>query len=209
MRKLKIIGVDIFLEKRKTRMYVGKLSKVDGKLVFTYDENYFRAKNIIPLGPEFPLTQRQFTSKKLFSSLEDRIPSTQNPAYPEYCMIMGIDPKERDPLILLSTIGSKGPSSFIFYPFFERKVASQDLIKFREYLRLTTREFAAVFEFSQASLSAFEKNRITGNEILKRLEIILNFPSVALDLLLINGGHLTYEKWLAATNNLKKTEHLE
>jgi HipA-like protein len=203
MRNLKITGVDIFLEKRKTRLRAGTLIRNHGKLVFTYDEHYFKAKNVIPLGPEFPLTQKEFTSESLFPSLVDRIPSVQNPAYPEYCLAMGVDPKERDPIILLSTIGRKGPSSFIFYPVFERKLVAEDVIKFRESLGLTTREFSAVFEFSQSSLNALERNRILGSEILKRLEIILNFPNVALDLLLINGGHLIYEKWIKATNKLK------
>lgn len=206
MRNLKIIGVNIFLEKRRTRLHVGILRNVNTKLVFTYDEHYFKAKNIIPLGPEFPLTQREFISEKLFPSLEDRIPSIQNPAYPEYCSAMGIDLKERDPIILLSTIGRKGPSSFIFYPIFERKITAEDVISFREWLGLTTREFSAVFEFSQSSLNALERNRILGNEILKRLEIILNFPNVALDFLLINGGNLFYEKWIAATNKLNTSD---
>lgn len=206
MRNLKIIGVDIFLEKRRTRLHVGILKRENAKLVFTYDENYFKAKNIIPLGPEFPLTQREFSSEKLFPSLEDRIPSLQNPAYPEYCSAMGIDLKERDPIILLPTIGRKGPSSFIFYPIFERKVTTEDVIKFRESLGLTTREFSAIFEFSQSSLNALERNRILGSEILKRLEIILNFPNVALDFLLVNGGHLIHEKWIKATNKLKEQQ---
>jgi HipA-like protein len=114
MRNLKIVGVYIFLEKRKTRLHVGVLKRTEGRMIFTYDDHYFTMKNIIPLGPEFPLTQKQFVSDQLFPSLEDRIPSQQNPAYPEYCQLARIDPKERDQLILLSTIGRKGPSSFIF-----------------------------------------------------------------------------------------------
>ncbi len=206
MRNLKIIGVDVFLEKRRTRLHVGMLKRVNAKLLFAYGECYFKSKNIIPLGPEFPLTQREFISEKLFPSFEDRIPSKQNPAYPEYCLAMGIDPKEQDPIILLSTIGRKGPSSFIFYPIFERKITAEDVIRFRESLGLTTREFSSIFEFSQSSLNALERNRILGSEILKRLEIVLNFPNVALDLLLINGGHLIYEKWITAHNKLKAIE---
>lgn len=204
MRKLKIIGVDIFLEKRKTRLHVGVLKKMNEKIIFTYDDHYFTAKNIIPLGPEFPLTQKQFTANELFPSLQDRIPSQQNPAYPEYCQLMGIDTKEKDPLILLSTIGKKGPSSFIFSPLFERNMKPEDLIKFRESLGLTTREFAKAFEFSQPSLNALERGRTSGKDILKRLEILLNFPAVALDLLILNSGCLVYDKWIAAVAQLKK-----
>lgn len=202
MRPLKVIGIDIFLEKRKSRLHVGELKRIDGKLIFTYDDQYFKAKNIIPLGPEFPLTQKQFISDKLFPSLEDRIPSQKNPAYPEYCQQMGIDPKERDPLILLSTIGQKGPSSFVFSPIYDRKISVEDLTAFREFLELTTREFSAVFEFSQSSLNAWEKNRTSGKDILKRLEILLNYPVVAIDLLSFNRGHLAHSKWMRATEKL-------
>lgn len=208
MRKLKIIGVDIFLEKRKTRLHVGVLRRMNGKIIFTYDDHYFTAKNIIPLGPEFPLTQKQFVSDQLFFSLEDRIPSRQNPAYPEYCELMGIDPKEQDVFVLLSTIGKKGPSSFIFSPLFERNIGPENLIEFRELLGLTTREFASVFEFSQASLNALERGRTSGKDILKRLEILLNYPVVALDFLLLNGGYITNDKSNAAFEKLKRlAEH--
>lgn len=203
MQNLKITGVDIFLEKRKTRLHVGTLVRSEEEFVFTYDEHYFKAKHVIPLGPEFPLTQREFVSDSLFPSFVDRIPSVQNPAYPEYCLSMGVDPKERDPIVLLSTIGRKGPSSFIFYPIFERKITPEEVTHFRESLGFTTREFAAVFEFSQTSINALERNRIFGSEILKRLEMILNFPDVALNFLQLNGGYLTYEKWMTASRRLK------
>jgi HipA-like protein len=206
MRKLKIIGVNIFLEKRKTRLCVGVLKRMNGKLTFSYDDHYFAAKNIIPLGPEFPLTQKHFVSNQLFPSLEDRIPSKQNPAYPEYCKLMGIDPGERDPLILLSTIGKKGPSSFVFSPLFERNMRPEDLVKFRESLGLTTREFANAFEFSQPALNALERGRTSGKDMLKRLEILLNFPAVALDLLRSNSGYLHYDKWIAAVKYLKASD---
>ena len=204
MRHLKIIGVDVFLERRKTRLHVGELAKINDKFVFTYDEGYFKANNIIPLGPEFPLTQKKIESDRLFPSLEDRIPSKQNPAYSEYCQSMGVDPKEKDPLILLSTIGKKGPSSFVFSPVFERKILLEDLKNFREFLGLTTREFASVFEFSQSSINAFENGRTSGKDILKKFEILLNFPEVALDLLFLNSGCLVYEKWKIASQKLKE-----
>lgn len=203
MRALEIIGIFVFLKKRKTQTLVGRLCKIDQKFVFTYEDSYLNDKYSIALGPEFPLTQKEFSSDKLFPSLEDRIPSVQNPAYPEYCLAMGIDPNERDPFILLSTVGSKGPSSFIFYPIFKRDISPKEIIEFRNMLGLTTREFAAVFEFSQNSLNAFEKGRRKGVEILKRLEILLHFPAVALYFLSINSGYLPYEKWLDASEKLE------
>lgn len=203
MSELKIIGVDVFLEKRKIRLHVGILNMKEGKFVFTYDENYFKANNIIPLGPEFPLTQREFVSGRLFPSFEDRIPSPQNPAYSEYCEYMRIVHTELNPFVLLSTIGKKGPSSFIFYPIFEREISATDVLKFRKSLGLTTREFASVFEFSQASLNAFERNRSSGKDILKRLEIIINYPDVASDFLLRNGGNLIHAKLAYALIKLR------
>lgn len=203
MLKKKIIGVDIFLEKRKTRLHVGMLNKIDGKFVFTYSEPYFKAKHAIPLGPELPLTQRKFSSEKLFPSLEDRIPSLHNPAYPEYCAAMGISPNEKDPIVLLSTIGKRGPSSFMFYPIFEREITAEDAIQFRNQLGMTTREFAAVFEFSQSALNAFERKRSAGNKIRKQLEIIIHFPDIALNFLSMNGGCLIHEKWVKAMQVLE------
>jgi len=194
MRNLKIVGVDIFLEKRKTRLHVGVLNKKQAKFIFTYAETYFKAKSALPLGPEFPLIQRQFESEKLFASFEDRIPSRQNPAYSEYCQVLGVDPAENNPLVLLSTIGKKGPSSFIFYPIFERQITAEELITFRQSLGLTTREFANVFELSQSSLNALERKRSSGKDLLRRLQIIFRFPSVALYFLTVNGGCLIHDK---------------
>lgn len=200
---LKIIGVAVFLEKRMTRVFVGTLRRVNQKLVFTYDEAYFRAKHVIPLGPEFPLTQRQFKSKTLFPSFEDRIPSTQNPAYEEYCLSTGIDPQEKDPLLLLSAIGRRGPSSFVFYPIFERTISIEDVIAFRQFLRLTTREFTHIFEISKSSLNALESKKSSGKDLLKRLELILKFPDIALYFITINGGILSPDKLNQAIQKLR------
>jgi DNA-binding XRE family transcriptional regulator len=204
MRSLKIVGVFVFLKKRKTQVLVGRLRKVGKKFIFTYEDSYFNAKQSIALGPEFSLTQKEFISDKLFLTFVDRIPSVQNPAYPEYCLAMGIDPNEQDPFVLLSTIGSKGPSSFIFHPMYKRDISPKEIVAFRTMLGLTTRNFANVFEFSQSSLNAVERGRTKGSEILKRLEIILNFPDIALYLLQVNSGFLTFEKWLEVNEKLKK-----
>ncbi|MBT3393685.1 MAG: hypothetical protein HN411_01060 [Waddliaceae bacterium] len=204
MYNLKIIGVNVFLRKTKTHTHVGVLKKEQGSFVFIYDDQYFTSRNALSLGPEFPLTKREFISTTLFPSFNDRIPSRQNPAYPEYCLSMGIDTSESDPIILLCTIGRKGPSSFVFAPLFERGISSQNLIDFRNSLNLTTREFAQVFEFSQASLNAFETNKTSGKNIVKRLEMIILFPSVALYLLKINSGVLIYQKRINAINEIKK-----
>jgi hypothetical protein len=159
---------------------------------------------VIPLGPEFPLTQRTFESKTLFPSFDDRIPSRHNPAYEDYCFATGIDPAEKDPFVLLSAIGRRGPSSFVFYPLFDRSISIAEVIAFRKSLNFSTREFAYVFEISQSALNAFERTRSSGKDLLKRLELILKFPAVALYLVTVNGGILSPGKLAHATKTLSK-----
>src|SRR5207249_2550742 len=125
-----------------------------------------------------------------------RIPSNQNPAYQEYCRAMGVQADENDVIVLLSTIGRKGPSSFIFYPIYQHTITSTELLKYRKFLGFTTREFAHVFELTQASLTALERNRVKGTSLFRKLEIILAYPAVALNFLLINGGILVREKFV-------------
>jgi DNA-binding XRE family transcriptional regulator len=72
---------------------------------------------------------------------------------------MNIDPNEKDPFILLSSIAKKGPSSFVFEPLYERDFSILDIINFRKFLKLTTREFAYIFEISQSSINALERKR--------------------------------------------------
>jgi DNA-binding XRE family transcriptional regulator len=181
-KKKSFSAIAVYLEKRKTRILVGKLHLLNdlGLFEFVYNESYLHAKSIIPLGPEFPLTQRVFRSAKLFPSLIDRIPSKENPAYKEYCQATGIDVNEEDPIILLGTIGKKGPSSFVFEPLDEDEFTKEDLIAFRKELGLTTREFATCFDLSQAALTRIENGHSSGNELLKRIKIYKLFPEVAL-----------------------------
>lgn len=188
-------GILVFLEKRKTRVFVGTLIKHAHQFIFTYDDRYIRMKNIIPLGPELPLTQKRYTSSHLFPSFEDRLPSKDNPAYPEYCQAMGIDAQEKDPFILLSTIGHRGPSHFVFSPLYEEIFGVENVIQYRNLLNLTTREFGELFEIPQASLNALERGRSSGKDLLKRLELIVKFPDVALYLLEVNGGYLVSDKY--------------
>ena len=198
-------SIAIFLEKRKTRQFVGSLTYLKDKHVFefTYDENYLYAKNIIPLGPEFPLTQRSFRSKKLFPSLQDRIPSKENSAYPEYCQAMGIPVDETNPIILLGTIGKKGPSSFVFEPIYESTFNGEALRNFRLELGLTTREFSLCFDVPRITLVYIENGQSTGKEILKRIEIYQRFPEVALSEIQRHGGAINHQKKRNAIKILK------
>jgi HipA-like protein len=204
MRPVKTIGVDVFLEKRTTRQHVGILQKIGRKFVFTYSDSYFKARHAIPLGPEFPLTEKKVTSTTFFLSLEDRIPSRKNPAYEEYCAAVGVSPEEQNPLVLLSTLGRKGPSSFVFYPILSYEITAKDILSFRQELGLTTREFANIFEISQKSLNAIETGRSESHETFRRIEILMLFPALALHFLTLNRGWLVHEKWEKAISALQK-----
>jgi HipA-like protein len=175
-----IEAVDVYLEKRKTRQYVGRLSREGKKFVFTYNESYLYKNKAIALGPELPLTKKKFSSETLFQTFEDRIPSKKNAAYTEYCRMVGIDPTERDPLTLVATLGQKGPSSFIFSPAPTTNLTNKDILNFRKALNLTIREFSDLFDFAPATINRIEKKSITGKDSLKRLEIYYNFPEIAL-----------------------------
>src|SRR3989344_5011997 len=175
----------VYLERRKTKQYVGRLIRNSeskkGPYEFEYDLPYLLNKKAIPLGPEFPLTKQKFKSEKLFQTFEDRIPSRKNPAFVEYCAEFGIEAKETDPMILLPTIGKRGASSFIF----EKIDLTEDhlyteTIGFRKKLNLTLREFAAAFSFSTVTIQKIETGKAPNSEAVKRLRIYAHFPSVAL-----------------------------
>lgn len=200
----KIEAVAVYLEKRKTRTFVGKLYHEDGDFVFEYDTKYLYGKQVIPVGVELPLTNQVYRSNKLFRSFEDRLPSRENPAYGEYCQAAGISENERNLLILLATIGKRGPSSFVFEPIFRHSFDGKSIRDYREWLHLTTREFASCFEISRSSLLRLEHGDHSGNEILKRVEIYVRFPEVALNQIKRKGSILTREKRRSVERKLER-----
>lgn len=175
-----IIGVNVYLEKRSQRELVGNLKRKDNYYQFFYEESYLNLSKSIPLGPEFPLTKRDFASKTLFPSLADRIPSKENEAYQDYCEQFGISSDEQDPFILLITIGRRGPSSFVFEPIWKETFTPDSLKKFRKELGLSTRDFAECFGLTQATVVRIENAQTSGKETLKFLEILYNVPEAAL-----------------------------
>jgi HipA-like protein len=183
----KIEALDVYLDQRKSRKYVGRLTKKK-KWYFEYSESYLLSTHPIPIGPEIPVTNQIHESRMLFPSFEDRIPSRKNPAYVEYCKATGLSPEEKDPLILLSTIGAKGPSSFIFVPVRSMPQFGRfDLIRFRKSLSLSVREFALLFDVSTSIVNKIETGKADGKEILKRIEIYYRFPEVAMYEIQKNG----------------------
>jgi HipA-like protein len=177
----KVPSVLVYLERRKSRKFVGELTYNFRKnvYIFVYDKAYLRA-NLIPLGPELPLSPKKFTSSILFEPFIDRLPSRENPAYKEYCAAENIEVTEQDPFVLLTTIGRRGPSSFIFERKRQDRLGAPELKAFRQELGLTTREFAIGFAIGAKTLISIENGRSDGRDTMKRLELYIRFPDVAL-----------------------------
>lgn len=193
-RNKKVTGVEVYLERRKTRELVGVLSREKKTYIFKYHLPYVYGKSSIPLGPDLQLTEKEYKSKKLFPSFEDRIPSRRNAAYEEYCSIVGISSDEDDELVLVATLGQKGPSSFIFAPSYDDDFSGDDLYSFRRKLDLSLREFGDIFDISPATLTRIENHKSSGREVLKRVEIYKKFPDVALFELKKNGHKIKEDK---------------
>jgi HipA-like protein len=199
----KVKAIKIFLEFKTYREYVGRLLYKNGNYILDYDDKYLGFKKAIPVGPELPLTKRQFVSEKLFPSFEDRIPSRKNPAYPDYCRLFGINVDESNAIILLATIGRKGPSSLIYEPDWGITFTAQDLKIFRTKLGLSTRDFAKCFGFSQASIVRIENNESSGETILRLVEIFDKFPEVAIHHILLHADQVHSKKKLRVIERLR------
>ena len=188
-------AVDVYLEKRKTRQYVGRLKQEKRQFVFQYDGAYLHTDNPIRLGPDLPLNPQKYTALRLFPSFADRIPSKQNPAYEEYCRSVGINPSETNPLVLLATLGKKGPSSFICVPVIEKETfSSEELKQCRKDLQLSIREFSDLFDVSSATVYRIENNKTSGKDTLKRIEVYFKSPQTALDKIKITGVKINGNK---------------
>src|SRR3990167_1460004 len=121
--KLNENHVKIFHEGRARRLFVAYLSfdSKKNKYLLEYNKRYVQLKNAVAFGPHLDLfTLKHYSQKgKMFPIFLDRIPDPQNPAYPDYCRSQGISVHEKNPIVLLGTIGRRGPSTFIFEPVYE------------------------------------------------------------------------------------------
>ena len=96
---------------------------------------------------------------------------------------------------MLSTIGKRGPSSFIFTPVFENKdFSTEDLKKFRKELKLSIRDFAKLFDISSASIYRIENNKASGKSVLKRIVEYYKHPQTALEKINQTGFQINESK---------------
>jgi DNA-binding XRE family transcriptional regulator len=174
----------IFHEGRKRRILLGELiyDKEKDRYELIYNKNYARSKNAIPISPDLDLFKLHHQSEKgkLFPSFIDRIPDKANPAYNDYCKAQGISPDEKNPIILLGSIGKRGPSSFIFEPVYYSEFDSTDIIKLREQLQITQHDLAKALDISKTTLQRIEAGVSRDLNTLKYIQILLKFPEVAL-----------------------------
>lgn len=174
----------IFYELKKRRIYVGELNYNQKNDVYQlqYDEHYVNSKNAIPLGPELDLFKTIHTSKKgqLFPIFWDRIPEKSNPAYEDYCLLQGISPNEKNPLVLLGSIGTRGPSSFIFEKVFKVDFSIDNVIKMRKELQISQQDLATAFDINKVTLQRIEAGKGNDKNTIKLLQIYFNFPEVSL-----------------------------
>lgn len=184
MNDREVRGVDVYAEGRRTRDHAGRLERHsgnDGKkgFRFTYEDAYLRQPDAVSVGPELPLTRKSFFSEEVFPSFTDRLPSRENPAYPEYCTATGISTYEADPFVLLTTIGRRGPSCFVFEPVTGESFGSEEAREFRASLGLSLREFGLILDFSPYTIQKIESGKQTGRDVLKRMELYARFPEAA------------------------------
>lgn len=184
----------IYHEGRKRRTFVGELSydpKKD-RYELTYDKDYAKSKTAIPISPDLNLFKLTHYSKKgeLFPAFIDRIPDKSNPAYVNYCEIQGISPDEANQIILLGAIGARGPSSFIFEPVYDDKFNVEELIALREKFGITQNDFARALDISKVTLQRIEAGESRDENTIKRIQIYLKFPEVALWQLRQTGGRI-------------------
>ena len=196
--------INVYSQTKGKRTFVGTLWREAGKYIFEYDRSYQRLKNAVALGPEFKLWKKRFSSKKLFPSIVDRIPSKENPAYADYCAQWGINKDEADPFVLLTTIGRRGPSTFVFEAGNDEDYSALDVKWFRKHLKLNQREFAALFGITQATLVKLETGRTEYPLILSYIQLCKKVPKALSWLLQKRGQYLHDEKRVFIANLISK-----
>lgn len=185
--------LNVFSESRKRRIFVGMLKWDNSKntFEFKYDVKYLRSKKAIPIGKELNLFKKTHVSRgKLFPSFADRIPPKSNPAYKDYCRAQGISVDEKNPILLLISIGRKGPSTFIFEPVTQNNFTIENMKKFRKDLGISIHDMALAFELNQPTLQRLEAGKRVELGTLRRVQIYLTFPQVALWQLSLTIGYL-------------------
>jgi HipA-like protein len=194
--------INIFSQTALNRTFVGVLYRKNNTYYLEYDKQYRQQNNAVALGPELELWKEKHSSNNIFPSIADRIPSKQNPAYKDYCRQWGISEDEKDVFKLLTTIGRRGPSTFVFE--MAPKDYSPESVKgLRNKLGLTQREFALLFDITQTTLSKIESGKSAYSTILVLIQLCEEVPDALSWLLKIRGQYIHDVKRAKIENMLK------
>lgn len=203
--------LQVYSEGNRKRIFVGTLKHLEEDTFhFKYSRDYLSSKGAIQLGPDLPLTkiEHKTVGPKVFSSFEDRIPSQANPAYAEYCQAYDISPQETNSILLLTTIGRRGPSTFVFEPVYitGENLTKDALRKFRVTNKISLRIMAEAFNLNYLTLQRIEKGTSKDRNTIRLVFLYLNFPDVAIWAVTINAAKIpqkTVSKLLAYFRNMK------
>jgi len=89
---------------------------------------------------------------------------------------------------LLSTIGHRGPSSFIYEAIYESQGSIAKQLKlFRKQLNLTQWDFAMLFDFPEITIQKVEAGKTTDKNISRLLDIYMTDPKAALRQMKLTG----------------------
>ncbi len=171
--------LDVYVELRKQKLFVGILQQQDSfpQYVFIYDKRYAHSNRPLALGPDLPVTKIRHESEFLFESFQDRIPSRKNPAYKDYCQQVGIEVTEQNFIILLGTIGRRGPSSFVFesvlYDDFD---VIKKLKDFRQRTGLSLRDISLAFGLNSVTLQRIEAGQSKDRNVIRLIRIYMEHP---------------------------------
>lgn len=155
--------IDVYCELRTRKVRVGRLIQDDQGYEFQYADSWLDFDGAFDIGPDIPLSRKKYRSTSLPDSFLSRIPPRNSANYARYCEDRGISANERSEMVLLSTIGHKGPSSFVF----EKSFELQDRIVTRERLqsmrgKFSLRTIAIFFNISMGSLQKILAGKIAG-----------------------------------------------
>lgn len=200
----------VFEELRKTKVNVGALSRETGQYCFTYAANYLNRPQATAIGPDLPLSLKVIRSKDFFKSLDDLLPDRRNPAYNMYCKKAGILPQETDKLKLLTSIGKRGPSKFVFEEFHDEVILkAQEIKNFRKKLMLSQRDFALFFDIPLISFQQLEKN-VSSQKITRRfLRMFISHNHLLKDQIKERGYLLHAKKLKTVIESLGKKNILD
>ncbi len=185
-------SLEIYHEGPKRRILVGVLSYdlETKRFNFKYVFNYLKKKFAIEVGPELSTIKAEHVSQpgELFASFKDRIPDKQNPAYPDYCRSQGISVNEKNPIRLLTTIGRRGPSTFVYEPVYKQVGdVVEELKQFRKDLSLTRWDVANYFNIPELSVFKIEKRLSHDHNLLRLINLYINNREVAQEQLRVTG----------------------